>query len=226
MPQTVKLVDNAPMRMTFKYGNCAQKDSQNDDGSVYYSIDLADDTRVNLSEVAMKLIYDAWPGRGGSLTMEKLNATRYEISDVEPAEKIYPLELKRWNNASSSFEQIDWPVSIDTTSSAPKAPAQGATTSRGTAVHPTPSAQPQAAVLDQREHYSSLAGIMSCCVTTATEVAPDWGDAEKEKIAVALFIQCTRDGLTYAGITQVPGEEEADGGDNGEGAPPDDGLPF
>ena len=108
MPNIV-LKDNDRVVVTPKYGNLSRSISKKDPTTFYYTLEC-EEGRINASNVLATAIAENWCGRGGSFSIEKLNATRFSVEIVSPPEKVFALELKGWSDEAGGYE--DLPLSL------------------------------------------------------------------------------------------------------------------
>ena len=108
MPNNISLKENESIEVTFKYGNVTRAKSKRDN-SYYYVFDC-EEGRVNANDVLGEMIAANWCGRGGTMRIEKLNKTRFETEVIDPAERIYDLEMREWDDSINGFAEVDFEI--------------------------------------------------------------------------------------------------------------------
>ena len=204
MANNITLKENEPTEVTFKYGNVTKSKSKKDD-SVYYVFDC-DEGRINASAALAQLIADNWCGRGGTMKIEKLNKTRFDVEVVDPAERIYPLEMRAWDDSIGGFAEIEFDIQSGFY-------ATGATTSAQSSSGAKAESSPPAAKGGGNVPAPSLdtyASLMSHCIQLAKAMCGEDVTEPQQKIAVTLFMEAARKGLA------VEMEEEEETNDTGE----------
>tara|TARA_Y100001938_G_scaffold150486_2_gene241634 strand:- start:1245 stop:1913 length:669 start_codon:yes stop_codon:yes gene_type:complete len=222
MPNNISLKENESIEVTFKYGNVTRAKSKKDD-SYYYVFDC-EEGRINANEVLAEMIAANWCGRGGTMRIEKLNKTRFEIEIIDPAERIYDLEMREWDDSINGFAEVDFEI-------IGRQPAQSASKPSGEAKSPKPTTPAKSGDQPTLDGYASL---MARCLQLAAAMCSEEVTEQQQKIAVTLFMQAERKGLTYeasetADTPTYDSEEdksyeEETQEESGEEA--DDGLPF
>jgi hypothetical protein len=197
MANNITLKENEPTEVTFKYGNVTKSKSKKDD-SVYYVFDC-DEGRINASAALAQLIADNWCGRGGTMKIEKLNKTRFDVEVIDPAERIYPLEMRAWDDSIGGFAEIEFDISGAT-------PAQS---SSGAKAESSPPAAKKSGGVPAPS-LDTYASLMSHCIQLATAMCGEEITEPQQKIAVTLFMEAARKGLA------VEMEEEEETNDTGE----------
>ena len=182
MANNITLKENEPTEVTFKYGNVTKSKSKKDD-SMYYVFDC-DEGRINANDVLAQLIADNWCGRGGTMKIEKLNKTRFDVEVVDPAERIYPLEMRAWDDSIGGFAEIEFDIS-----GAAPAPAQ---TNSGATAEPSAPAAKKGVPAPSLDTYASL---MAHCIQLAKAMCGEEVTEPQQKVAVTLFMEAARKGL-------------------------------
>ena len=198
MANNITLKENEPTEVTFKYGNVTKSKSKKDD-SIYYVFDC-DEGRINANDVLAQLIADNWCGRGGTMKIEKLNKTRFDVEVIDPAERIYPLEMRAWDDSIGGFAEIEFDIS-----GAAPAPAQN---NSGPKAESSPSAAKKGGPAPSLDTYASL---MAHCIQLAKAMCGEEVTEPQQKIAVTLFMEAARKGLAAE-----MEEEEEETNDTGE----------
>jgi hypothetical protein len=103
----ISLSDGDVVELTFIYGNCRRIKSVKAKG-YFWGFDCKEG-QLSANKSLAKTIKEYWPGRGGSLTIQRNSATDYEVVDgVKTENAQYDLEQVEWNNAEGAYTQIPW----------------------------------------------------------------------------------------------------------------------
>ena len=183
MANNITFKENVPTEVTFKYGNVTKSKSKRDD-SVYYVFDC-EEGRINASGVLAELIADNWCGRGGTMKIEKLNKTRFDVEVIDPAERIYPLEMRAWDDSISGFAEIEFDISG-------AVPAQGS--SSGAKEKSSAPAKPSSNA-EPAPSLDTYASLMAHCIQLAKAMCGEEVTEPQQKVAVTLFMEAARKGL-------------------------------
>ena len=182
MANNITLKENEPTEVTFKYGNVTKSKSKKDD-SMYYVFDC-DEGRINANDVLAQLIADNWCGRGGTMKIEKLNKTRFDVEVVDPAERIYPLEMRAWDDSIGGFAEIEFDISGAAPAPAPQ--------NSGAKAEPSAPAAKKGVPAPSLDTYASL---MAHCIQLAKAMCGEEVTEPQQKVAVTLFMEAARKGL-------------------------------
>lgn len=194
MPDTIELHDGSVQDLTFRYGNCARMTSRSGTG-FYYRFEL-EEGRLNANAHIVKAIAENWPGRGGSMRIERHSAASYTISNVNPSENAqYALDMCEWNNNTRKYEPI--PFDLGTAGTPETATPQHSPPSTATSPSPTP------ATIESNTQWDDITDLMRFCLLEAkrmwerTQVDAQ-GDHAKaiQALAVSLYIDARRLGIT------------------------------
>lgn len=193
----LKLQNNQAQRITFKYGNCVRNTSRNDENEYYYTFDC-EEGKLHANPHLCAAIAAAWPGRGGVITAEKLNNTRFEVEKVETADRYYDLEMKVWDNESRSFETVDFEILGLGEQPQPKPDAPG---SPKEPPPPAPDAGSGTRGQEESPARATSSGttmellheLMKECIERAVVICPsEWDADQQQKVAVTLFMDARR----------------------------------
>ena len=183
-------IQQAPMEVTFKYGNVTRNSSKRG-GDDYFVFDC-EEGRINADAALGEAIASNWPGRGGSAKIWKTE-NGYDVEITDPAERIWDLEMRQWDDSSNSFVECDMnfgngavkkPDSskeIDTKQSGGKPVTRSSTS------------------------ISDAQDVMQACINAAMEIVPDTLTEQQQKVAVTLFMQFKNKSLSD--ITEVEEQE-------------------
>ena len=241
----IRLKDGEETTLTFAFDNVTLNTARQ--GWTYY-IFTCEEGKYSCNNHCVRAIQQAWPGRGGSMLLRRLDATAYEISDVVMGEG-GELIMKKWEG--NGFNEI--PFDLDGIGEAvpvEKPPPQEAE-------YP-----PQESNFQQKESnfqrstnegetMDDLVHLMGECLsqTHGIWVAASAGGMEAggdvagaiERMAVSLYIDCRKMGITGMPVDQLEEEGQVrvhvEGGELVENPPmpteppnpgteEDDGLPF
>ena len=119
MARSRSLKDNEKVVISPTYGNLTKSRSKKDDGFYYTIKGTVDDKDGNPQEDALnfnfagaKAIQEGWCGRGGQMSIERLNHSRFEVEVIEEGES-YPLEMQRWNEGTRTFQDVEFTDDLD-----------------------------------------------------------------------------------------------------------------
>ena len=119
MAKSRSLKDNEKVVISPTYGNLTKSRSKKDDGFYYTIKGTVDDKDGNPQEDALnfnfagaKAIQEGWCGRGGQMSIERLNHSRFEVTVIEEGES-YPLEMQRWNEGTRTFQDVEFTDDLD-----------------------------------------------------------------------------------------------------------------
>ena len=119
MAKSRSLKDNEKVTISPTYGNLTKSRSKKDDGFYYTIKGTVDDKDGNPQEDALnfnfagaKAIQEGWCGRGGQMSIERLNHSRFEVEVIEEGES-YPLEMQRWNEGTRTFQDVEFTDDLD-----------------------------------------------------------------------------------------------------------------
>ena len=215
----------------FDYPNATKNKSKKGDG-FYYTFSINNGEKMHVNRHGFMAIDRNWCGKGGSMKINRVGVDAYEIEVVGGGEN-YPLELKQWNNNTRGFDNVPgWTQGMDPEDGAPAQPQ---------APQPPPQQQThqRAAQAPSGASWEDLSGAMGHALMLATTIWENEGPSSAtgdiagavERIAVSLYIDARKMGLTApSAVQQVV---EAVNGDvvNADVAPTgagldDDDLPF
>ena len=223
----IKFQDNTPQAVTFKYGNVSRCKSKQDGGGYYYRFDTEDD-RMNANPHLAAAIAANWPGRGGTVSIEKFNNKRWDVAVVEPADRIYPLEMREWSEDAHEFEEVDFVIygADDPVPEGREHKPDETPKKQPPAETPKPATPKPGAVAS----FGDMEQLMLLCCQSAEKTCPDsYTSMDKQKIAVTMFMQCDKRGITAEAIAAELVEKEFDTEPVETKEPQDDtedGLPF
>lgn len=197
MPGTIELHDGSVQDLTFIYGNCARMTSRSGTG-FYYRFEL-EEGRLNANAHIVKAIAENWPGRLGSMRIERHSAASYTISNVNPSENAqYALDMCEWNNNTRKYE----PISFDLGTTVGQ-PETGATTPPQNPPSTATSSSPTPATIESNTQWDDITDLMRFCLLEAKRM---WemaqieaqGDHAKaiQALAVSLYIDARKMGIT------------------------------
>ena len=119
MARSRSLKDNEKVVISPTYGNLTKSRSKKDDWFYYTIKGTVDDKDGNPQEDALnfnfagaKAIQEGWCGRGGQMSIERLNHSRFEVTVSEEGES-YPLEMQRWNEGTRTFQDVEFTDDLD-----------------------------------------------------------------------------------------------------------------
>ena len=119
MARSRSLKDNEKVVISPTYGNLTKSRSKKDDGFYYTIKGTVDDKDGNPQEAALnfnfagaKAIQEGWCGRGGQMSNERLNHSRFEVTVIEEGES-YPLEMQRGNEGTRTFQDVEFTDDLD-----------------------------------------------------------------------------------------------------------------
>lgn len=102
----IQFNDGDMLEMTFKYDNCKRIKSRQGRG-FFWGFDL-EQGQISAGDALVSTIREYWPGRGGSLTVEK-NKNKYTVVEGVQSDKVdYPLVQVEWDNDQGGFVTIPW----------------------------------------------------------------------------------------------------------------------
>ena len=105
----VQLKDHERHGCCFKYGNVTKNKSRKGDG-FYYTFKSEEDELINVNAYGLKAIWDVWPGRGATIKLTKNSFQEWQVELLEAADNVYPLEMKQWNEATTSFDDVPFRI--------------------------------------------------------------------------------------------------------------------
>ena len=119
MAKSRSLRDNETVTISPTYGNLTKSRSKKDDG-FYYTIKGTvagkdgnpQEDALNFNFAGAKAIQGEWCGRGGQMSIERLNHSRFEVAIIEEGES-YPLEMQRWNESTRTFQDVEFTDDLD-----------------------------------------------------------------------------------------------------------------
>ena len=105
----IQLKDHESHVFCFKYGNVTKNKSRKGDG-FYYTFKSEEDELINVNAYGLKAIWDVWPGRGATIKLTKNSFQEWQVELLEAADNVYPLEMKQWNEATTSFDDVPFRI--------------------------------------------------------------------------------------------------------------------
>ena len=241
----IRLKDGEETTLTFAYDNVTYNKARQ--GWTYY-IFTCDQGKYSCNNHCVRAVQQAWPGRGGSMHIKRLDATAYEITDVvmgTPGD----LVMKRWEGN----EYVEIPFDLDGIGEAApveKPPPQEAEYPPQESNFQKKESNFQRST-NEGETMDDLVHLMGECLsqTHGIWVAASAGGMEAggdvagaiERMAVSLYIDCRKMGITGMPVDQLEEEGQVrvhvEGGELVENPPmpteppnpgteEDDGLPF
>ena len=213
---TLQISNNEDAVVRFTFGNCSRLKSKKGGGYYYtFVVSVVDeageemeDYQINANEELVQEVAANWPGRGGLAKITRLNSTNWSVEVVEEAETSqYPLEIREWDNLTKSFRTVGEAGAGEDEDEKPKPKPP-----------PTAADRPPYPSMD----YMDMGTILQyCCEDTKAIVmamtdgmGPEQIEAW-QKIAVSLFIDVRRAGLSVDAITKsrekgLPDPEDID----------------
>jgi hypothetical protein len=236
MPENIRLKDGDETTLTYAYDNVTYNKARQ--GWTYY-IFTCEEGKYSCNNHCVRAVQQAWPGRGGSMHIKRLDATAYEITDVvmgTPGD----LVMKKWEGN----EYVEIPFDLDGIGEAApveKPPPQEAE-------YPPKESNFQRAT-NEGETMEDLVFLMGECMSQTGKIWADYAPAETsgdiagaiERMAVSLYIDCRKMGITGMPVDQLEEEGQVrvhvEGGELVESPPmpteppnpgteEDDDLPF
>ena len=211
MPAIIK-IQQAPMEVTFKYGNVTRSKSKRG-GADYFTFDC-EQGRINADGKLGAAIAGNWAGRGGAAKIWKTEDGEYEVEVTDPAERIYDLEMRQWDDDANGFETIDMDFGVDGGKKTPS---------------PDKPKAHQPASSGSAKTFEGYSELMAKCLEVAVAICGEEVTEQQQKIAVTLFMQADRKGITAESIggessDNTPQVQEED--NNAETNEEDEDLPF
>ena len=220
--------------MEFDYSNATKNKSKKGEG-FYYTFSINGGEKLYVNRHGFIAIDRNWCGKGGSMKINRVGVDKYDIEVVGGGEN-YPLELKQWNNNTRGFDNVEgWTQGMD---------PEGDGSHFADASRPDQQSQPQPQQQTQQRavqtpsgaSWGDLSGAMGHSLMLATELWESEGPGGVtgdvagaiERIAVSLYIDARKMGLTAPQQATEKVAEVLDGDVNpaGAGLEDDSDLPF
>lgn len=191
MANNITLKENEAIEVTFKYGNVTRSKSKRNPNEFYYAFDC-EEGRINASPTLGQLIADNWCGRGGTMRIEKLNNTRFDVEATDPADRIYALDMREWSDEANPPGFVDCDLEFLGTGGA-ALPPKAEKPERS-----TPPSPPQKT--SDKPSFEEYTVLMAHCLGAAVAICGEDITEQQQKVAVTLFMQADRKGITADSI--------------------------
>ena len=224
--EKIQIYDGGGVDLTFQFNNVTRAESRA--GETYYQFQC-EDGRFTCNNYCLRVMQQAWPGRGGRMHVLRKDETTYIISDVVMGDG-GELGMQQW--IGSGFAPV--PLSRGGLDEAPPGEKRAA---KITGDEDSDSEPKPVAVVSEGETLEDLSSLMSDCLKESFAIwanhSPDQVDIPGdvagaiERICVSLYIDSRKNGITGmpSGDWSLPEEEaqvrvHVDGGELVENPPP------